>query len=314
MGFINPIGVSTQPCVDRFHYIYQYTGSIFKIVQLYRDTPPLRLHSGKAAESYDHKLDASYSRARRTLLELALCNPWDYFATFTINSEKQDRFDLDQWYKRFYEMIKYQRKVHGLKCRYVFVPERHKDGAWHAHGLFSGNMELISFADLAAQGVLLPDKLRNSSYLNWSLYQNTFGNCSFGPIRDPIASGFYMTKYITKDLANCVQDVGKHLYYASQGLNRSIKLGSMLVRSDYLDSLLVNKYEYCATGMVQPGEGWYSDFVYDMLESFPVPQAYPFQVFDFKGSSDPSAPECESDEFYQTCFDLGSDLRFFSPG
>lgn len=248
------------------------------------------------------------------LLQLALCNEWDYFVTFTLDQSKQDRFNLDDWYKRFYEVIKYQRKAHGLNCKYVFVPELHQDGAWHAHGLFKGNMELVSFRELAAQGLPAPDKLRNSDYLNWPLYQNTFGFCSFGRIRDPIASGFYMTKYITKELANCVQDVGKHLYYASQGLNRANKVGSMLVRSDYIDSLLTNKYEFCATGMVQPSEGWYSEFVHEMIESFPVPGAQPFQVFDFKGSAEPGPAEQEADLFYQTCFDLGSDLRFFSPG
>lgn len=259
-------------------------------------------------------MDSSYSRAKRTLLELALCNEWDYFVTFTLDQTKQDRFNLDDWYKRFYEVVKYQRKAHSLNCKYVFVPELHQDGAWHAHGLFKGNMELVPFRELAAQGLPVPDKLRNSDYLNWLLYQNTFGFCSFGRIRDPIASGFYMTKYITKELANCVQDVGKHLYYASQGLNRANKVGSMLVRSDYIDSLLTNKYEFCATGMVQPSEGWYSELVHEMIDQFPVPGAQPFQVFDFKGSAEPGPAEQEADDFYQTCFDLGSDIRFFSPG
>lgn len=314
MFSINASQAIQHACAERYHSVYQYTGSVFKIIQLYRDTSPLRLSPVQTTEKHDHKLASTYSRAKRTLLEYALCNEWDYFVSFTINKEKQDRFNLDEWYSRFYELIKYQSKAHGLKCKYVFVPERHQDGAWHAHGLFKGNMDLVPFREMAAQGLPVPDRLRNSDYLNWPLYQEKFGFCSFGRIRDPVASAFYMTKYITKELANCVQDVGKHLYRHSQGLNRANKVGSMLVRSYYIDSLLTNKYEFCATGMVMPSEGWYSELVHEMIDSFPVPGAYPFQVFDFNGSSVPGPAELEADSFFQCCWDVGSDLRFFSPG
>lgn len=242
---------------------------MYKLVQLYRSTPVLRCSSGKSHQHYDKKLAASVSRSRRILLELALSNPWDYFATLTLSPEKNDRFDLDSWYRCFYEFIKYQRKAHGLVCRYVIVPERHSDGAWHAHGLFSGNMELIPFADLRSSDRPYPVKLLDSDYFNWLLYEEKFGGCTFGLIRNSVAAGFYMTKYLSKDLAQSVSQVGKHLYYASQGLNRANKMGQLLVRSDYLDSLLVNKYEYCATGIVQASENWDSHFVGDLLDVFP---------------------------------------------
>lgn len=302
---------SPQASGDRLHTVYQLTGSLYKIVQFYRETPPLRLTRSQG-QHYDHKLEASFSRSKRVLLELALCNDWDYFVTLTLDEGKVDRFNLDSWYSKFYEMIKYQTKTHGLSVKFVLVPERHKDGAWHAHGLFKGNMDLVSFDDLAAAGRPIPLNLLGNGYYNWPLYQERFGFCSFGLIRNHLAAGFYMTKYITKDLCNCVETVGKHLYYASQGLYRSNRLGSFVVRSDYIDSLLNNKYEFCATGIVQPSEGWYSEFVNDLIEAFPVPDLCPFSLLSSDSGSNPC--EVEADQFAQCCFDLGSDLRFFSPG
>lgn len=54
----------------------------------------------------------------------------------------------------------------------------------------------------------LPRKLINSEYMNWTAYMEKFGFCSFGRINNPVAAGFYITKYITKDNDRMVQDVG----------------------------------------------------------------------------------------------------------
>ena len=73
-------------------------------------------------------------RARKTLDELGNCNEWDYFVTLTVDPGKYDRFDLKSFYKAF---SSFKRHL-GFRFSYVFVPEQHKDGAWHLHGLISG--------------------------------------------------------------------------------------------------------------------------------------------------------------------------------
>lgn len=73
-----------SPGEDRSHSVYRYTDQIYKVVQWYT----VRGHFGPGpAENrkhYDKKLDSSVSRAKRVILEKALCNPWDWFCTFTI--------------------------------------------------------------------------------------------------------------------------------------------------------------------------------------------------------------------------------------
>lgn len=287
---------------DRFHTVYQLRGDMYKLVQFYSDIPRFGPGPREAQQHHDKKLDATYSRAKRELLELALCNPWDYFVTLTLDEKKQDRFDLDAWFKRFSQWVRDQRKK-GLRCAYLLVPEQHKDGAWHAHGFLSGNFDVVAFKDLAAQGMPLPDKLRNSDYLNWPLYQNIFGNCSLGPVRDPVACGFYITKYITKDMSRCVEKVGKHLYYRSQGLLKAHKYGAFVNRDPYIDSFLRNKYDFCATGIIQPIEGWDSHLAGDIIEvlggSCCGSDVKLFEGLDFgTASSAPSSAEMEADDYW----------------
>lgn len=301
---------------DRWHSVLQYGGNTYKIIQYYGH-PPTGVGGVKApAEHSDVKLSSSLSRTRRLILDLALSNEWDAFVTMTLSPEKVDRFDLDGWHKKFKDFLKYRRKKYGLNCAYLLVPEQHEDGAWHAHGLIRGipRSQLVSFAQLDRDGYRSPDgrrlprKLVDSDYMNWAEYQRAFGFCSLGALRNPEAASFYVTKYITKDLARCVSECGKHMFWPSKFLNRPHKYGEFCTRSAYIDSLLVNKYEHCATGIVLSDEGWDTHIVGDMIESVGG------TVFNGGVKPHPllsSAPEIspaerEADDFYQICI---SDMR-----
>lgn len=99
-----------------------------------RGPEPAKREKGKKSEGDD--MLRSMRRARAQLRRLALANAFDYFVTLTLDPEKIDRYDgaavtraLSQWCSN---MV----KRHGL--RYVLVPERHKDGAFHFHGFMAG--------------------------------------------------------------------------------------------------------------------------------------------------------------------------------
>lgn len=293
----------------RYHTVTQFGGDIYKITQHYGPDFFMGPKANKAeAQHSDVKLSSSISRTKRLVLELALCNDWEYFITLTLDKEKVNRVDLDAWHKKFKDWLKYRRKAYGLKIAYLLVPEQHADGSWHAHGLVRGVFadELLSFTQMdkdgyrTPRGKRLPKKLRESDYLNWPAFQKSFGYCSLGPIRNHAAASMYVTKYITKDLSLCVSQCGKHMFWYSQGLNRPVKFGEFADRSPYIDSLLVNKYEFCATGFVLPGEGWSSDFAADLIESvggqvFSGAVSHPaFQV-----SMEPTPAELEADKFHQ---------------
>ena len=214
-----------QPLVGPTFNVYKYNNNLYKVVHFPRPRPLLAAPGevDRSKKGRDRKLDAAVSRARKNVLELALCNPWDWFGTFTLDKEKYNRYDLDKFHKDFTQWIRDQRKKTRSPIRFLLVPELHKDGAWHMHGLMYGVPGLVSFRDLRAQhNWNLPDKLVDGDFFCWMAFHAKFGFCSLGAVRDPVAVSHYIAKYVTKSLDDSGVDVGQHLYYCSRGLDRSV--------------------------------------------------------------------------------------------
>ena len=173
--------------------------------------------------SPDERLSQSISRAKSRIYELALCNEFQYFCTFTQSPDLRDRFDLRGFRKDFAMFVRNQNRARDSPVRYLLVPERHKDGAWHMHGLLMG----LSEKDLSEN---------EHGYLDWLLYRRKFGFFSCSPVRDSSACAAYVTKYVTKDMANQNMDAFGHLYFASQGLKRREQISSGFGRECPIDS------------------------------------------------------------------------------
>lgn len=256
--------------------IHQYREDFFKVVMFKGNRSGIRLNP-EQHEHYDNKLDAAFSRARSMVLQYGLCNQWDYFFTGTIDETKFDRFDLDVYYRALSQWIRDKRKAYGTQIQFLLVPEHHKDGAWHIHGLVSNlpNSALSKFPKSA------PKKLREHDYLNWADYQQKFGFCSLGRICDPIATAFYISKYVSKDLSRRSGEVGKHLYFHSRPLRKAEKASDVYFFSQRLDDVCTHDYDFCKTGMVQAP--WYFPYIHEGVD-FPtidfMPVEDPLPAFD----------------------------------
>lgn len=158
----------------------------------------------------DEKLSNNIARARGRVLELALCNPWEWFVTLTLDGDKQDRTDLDGFIKDLGNWIGNFNRKYGCNMKYILVPELHKDGkSWHMHGLFHG----------------VPDSalVRNEhGYWDIPYYRNRFGYISLSAVRDHEKVSHYITKYISKSMSARVGDMAKHLFYSSRGLDGKV--------------------------------------------------------------------------------------------
>lgn len=171
-----------------------------------------RKHSDKGTIN-EEKLSNSLSRTKATVKELALCNTWDYWCTFTIDEKKCDRMDLKAYFKAFSEFIhNYNRRTSDeYKVKYLLVPEQHKNGAWHLHGLIKG---------------IRPKDLYTNSFgfLTWKQYESKFGFISMDKLKSKEGASYYMMKYMTKDTEKSVTELNAHLYYCSKGLERAKEL------------------------------------------------------------------------------------------
>ncbi len=158
----------------------------------------------------DSKLDNNIARAKSRVKEYVLCNKWDYFCTFTISPEKYDRHNFNLYYTDFSRFLRnYNRYcTEEEKVKYIFIPETHKDGAWHIHGFIKG----IKDKDIYNN---------RFGYLSWKQYEERFGFISFDRIKDIEASSNYILKYITKDVSKCVSDLNCHIFYSTKGLKKA---------------------------------------------------------------------------------------------
>ena len=191
-------------------------------------------------EHEKQRLANSLSRTKRCIYELAACNPWQWFFTGTLDGEKADRRNLNETFKRLSQWIRdYRKGQTGEKIKYLIIPEQHKDGAWHFHGLFYGltENELHKF-DVSEN---IPARLKNTiaggtPVWTWSAYAKRFGYSTITSVRDEAAVAAYVTKYITKEMVveKRGDDTGRHLYYASQGLKKAETAAESHLGVDYL--------------------------------------------------------------------------------
>lgn len=154
------------------------------------------------------KLENNLIRAKTKIRDYVLCNPWEWWVTLTLNPAWIDRYDLPNFVKQFGEMIHNYNRRAGRGVKYLLVPEKHPtSGAWHFHGFFHG----------------LPDEdiiINSYGYYEWTKYTQNFGYISMSPLRDKMRAANYITKYLTKTLAENVIACGAHTYYASKGLEK----------------------------------------------------------------------------------------------
>lgn len=276
--------------ISPFYSIHQYGEGIFKVVAFKgnRDPDFVYLRDREDDQHYESKLDSNFSRARSLVLQYALCNPWDYFFTGTLDKAKMDRYDLDTFASRLMQFIRDKRKKYQAKFQVLLIPEHHDDGAWHMHGLVYGLPEefLSPFAPPA------PLKLIEGGFLNWPDYMNKFGFCSLAPIRDRVATAYYVSKYVSKDLSRRSADLGKHLYFHSRPLKKAEKMSDIYLYHRPLEECCTQEYDFCKVGMVQD-QPWYFPYLWEGAD-FPVEDLNP-QPLQIESEFHPS----DIDPFYE---------------
>ena len=140
---------------------------------------------GERREAGSDSLARSAARARRRVFELCACNELDLFFTLTLSPEKADRWN----YKEAVEKARayFSNRVQRKGLIYVAVPELHKNGAVHFHGLC--NCEGVGLYDSGRKW-----KGRQVFNLDWKLGFST--GVRIEGERPRVAR--YIAKYVTK--------------------------------------------------------------------------------------------------------------------
>lgn len=142
-------------------------------------------------------------KVRTKIKDYCLSNNFTFFWTMTF---KSNRYDYQDAFDRMGRWLRKMRDKYG-KFDYIFIPERHKDGAIHFHGVTGGfNGHIVD------SGV----KHRGAKVFNCSDWEYGFTELTAIRSRERCAS--YITKYVTKDMQNSIVGKGKKKYWCSRGL------------------------------------------------------------------------------------------------
>lgn len=175
---------------------------------------------------FEHVHEVSMKRTKKSVYDYARCNDWDLFVTFTFSPKKVDRYDYDDCVKKLSKWIKNLKMRSSPALSYLVVPERHKDGAWHFHGLFSGIPEDL----MVWGGKYVIKRLKTASgrpkfvRTGEKIYQ--IGKYKLGwmtatQVREKDKVTSYITKYITKEMLAGLY--GRKRYWCSRNLLKPVE-------------------------------------------------------------------------------------------
>ena len=137
----------------------------------------------------------------------ARSNVWEWFFTLTFNPSKVDSMDYDAVKKALSFWLNNARK-RCPEMKYLLVPELHKSGRIHFHGLF---------ANCASLGFVDSEHVTKDGQKIYNVGSYKLGFSTATRIVDNARCTKYISKYITKELCNIT--FGKKRYWASRNLD-----------------------------------------------------------------------------------------------
>lgn len=164
-------------------------------------------------------------RARAQVRDLALCTPFQYFVTLTLDAVMVDRYDMKAITRKLNQWLDNQVRRKGLA--YVLVPERHKDGAVHFHGFFNDALEVVDSGTISRPGGGKPRKPRSKAQRDQWLAEggHVVYNLPGWSLGFTTAIGLYgeygkAVGYVCKYIGKGGEKIGGRWYYSGGALGR----------------------------------------------------------------------------------------------
>lgn len=184
----------------------------------------------------ERSAQSSVARTKNTIYQLARANKWDLFVTLTFNPEYVDSNDYDTVTSSLSNWIGNLKRRYCPSLAYILVPELHKSGRYHFHGLFK-NIEGLKLVDSGHR--------TNQDAVIYNIASYDLGFTTATMVVDSAKACGYFTKYITKDL--CAVTKGKKRYWASRNVSRPDEFAYNLSGQEFEDNIMDPYDEFLAT-------------------------------------------------------------------
>ena len=164
-------------------------------------------------------------RAYTRVHDIAALNDFAYFCTWTLDKDKINRYDPKIISEKLKTHLKHQVERHNLI--YLLVPEHHKDGAIHMHGLINGDD-----LRLKDSGKRVLDKLTGQRKPVYNLLDWKYGFSTCIKVTgDPENVAKYITKYVSKDF----KKIFGNFYYAGGDIMRDAPVSFVNLPYELID-------------------------------------------------------------------------------
>lgn len=220
----------------------------------------------KAKKREMRSIQNSVKRTKDAIFDYSNATCWKWFCTFTFSQKCVERDNFCAVSKKMTSWLRNMRQRYCPDMKYVLVPERHRDGSWHFHGLFAdcdgfnfvpalNNKEF--YRGKLNKQYLKPLKRKGQQVYNLSNFKLGFTDCT--EVKDTKKVANYILKYITKEL--CVDTPGRKRYWCSQNLKKPSEetFVTDIEFCSFVETLLCECLEknpdtYCNTFEVEHGD------------------------------------------------------------
>lgn len=162
-------------------------------------------------------------RAKKNIKDYILCNNFEYFITLTLDKRNVSRDNYKEIIIKMNTWLDNNVRRKGLQ--YLIVPEFHKNGSIHFHGLINESLEMLDSGTVSVKGLKKPIKISTyKRYYPGKEYQTVYNipgwkygfSTAIQLYGDKRAVANYIGKYLEKDF----QKVGGRYYLHSNNLSQ----------------------------------------------------------------------------------------------
>lgn len=151
----------------------------------------------------------------------SMIQPWEYFVTLTFDPKEVDSLDyhsVSESLAMWTDNMKHQ----NPDMAYILVPELHKSGRIHWHGVFRNvpNWTLTPARSAKTNRLIYKNGVQIFNLDNYK-----YGHTTVSKIKNQEAVSVYCSKYMTKDMIDLDY---KKRYWSSRNLERPIKQYALL--------------------------------------------------------------------------------------
>lgn len=185
-----------------------------------------------------HSAYVSVNRSKNKIFYYSRSNDWSkgYFVTLTIDPKKYNSLDYKTSVDLVRKFLNYLRN-YDSSIYALIVPELHKSGCFHFHGLISGNIkDILKYSGHTIKGHMIYNFVKG-----W-----TYGFSNVTKVSNTLAVEKYICKYTTKELLN--NSLYQHRYF-TLNLNEAPMVKYNLLDHDelYKELLKNGLVEFCNT-------------------------------------------------------------------